>query len=78
MMLELPQEILRNLLIDEDALQERIHDATQVLQLVGVDGRDEAAAAGAAGDAAAAPARAPIRLPGRRRPLSMWTPRPLP
>ncbi len=54
MLLELPDERLRNLLIGKDALQEQINEAVQVLQLVGVDGRVEAAAAGAAADTAAA------------------------
>ena len=56
MLLELPDETLRYLLIDENALQEQINDAVQVLHQAGVDGRDEAAGAGAAADAAAAAA----------------------
>ncbi len=46
MLLRLPVETTRYLIIDENALQGQINDAMQVLQLFGVDGR-EAAAAGA-------------------------------
>jgi hypothetical protein len=51
MLLELPEEGLRNLVIDKEVLQDQLHEATQVLQLAVVDGRDDLrAAAGAAAE----------------------------